>query len=29
MQFYWSNFMETGLVDIISAIFSLLSWSLF
>ena len=24
MQFYWSNFQETGLVDIISAIFSLL-----
>ena len=24
MQFYWSNFMETGLVDIVSAIFSLL-----
>ena len=24
MQFYWSNFQETGLVDIIAAIFSLL-----
>jgi L-lactate permease len=24
MQFYWSNFLETGLVDIASAIFSLL-----
>src|SRR5437867_653388 len=24
MQFYWSNFQETGLVDIVSAIFSLL-----
>ena len=24
MQFYWSNFMETGLVDIVSALFSLL-----
>jgi len=25
MQFYWSNFLETGLVDIASAIFSLLA----
>lgn len=24
MQFYWSNYLETGLVDIVSAIFSLL-----
>src|SRR5207247_5464744 len=24
MQFYWSNFQETGLVDIVAAIFSLL-----
>jgi lactate permease len=24
MQFYWSNYMETGLVDVIAAIFSLL-----
>lgn len=24
MQFYWSNFLETGLVDIVAAIFSLL-----
>ncbi len=29
MQFYWSNFMETGLVDIISAIFSLLVMVIF
>lgn len=25
MQFYWSNYMETGLVDVIAAIFSLLT----
>src|SRR5205085_7836646 len=24
MQFYWSNFQETGLVDVVAAIFSLL-----
>ncbi len=24
MQFYWSNYQETGLVDIVAAIFSLL-----
>jgi len=29
MQFYWSNFMETGLVDIIAAIFSLLAMTCF
>ncbi len=29
MQFYWSNFMETGLVDIIAAIFSLLVMTFF
>jgi lactate permease len=29
MQFYWSNFMETGLVDIIAAIFSLLTMTCF
>jgi lactate permease len=29
IQFYWSNFMETGLVDIIAAIFSLLVMTCF
>jgi lactate permease len=29
MQFYWSNFMETGLVDIIAALFSLLVMTCF
>jgi lactate permease len=29
MQFYWSNFRETGLVDIVAAIFSLLTMVVF